>query len=52
MAEMDLFYRIIKYPLITEKSVLIVERQNKITVIVDKSATKKMLKEILRKLLI
>jgi ribosomal protein L23 len=48
MAKIDMFYKIIKYPLVTEKTVLMVERQNKIVVIVDKTATKPLLKKLFR----
>lgn len=48
MASVDLFYKYVKYPLITEKSVLMVERENKIILIVDKKATKSLIKKIIR----
>lgn len=40
MSLRDNFYLIIKYPVITEKSVLLLERQGKLTLIVNRSATK------------
>lgn len=49
MSSPDPFYKYIKYPLITEKSVLMVEREGKVTLIVDKNATKPLLKEIISK---
>ena len=49
MSEVDEFYQIVKYPLITEKSVLLVEKQNKITVIVDRKANKTLLKQLFKK---
>lgn len=48
MAEVKLFYKYVKYPIITEKSVLMVEKENKITLIVDKKATKKDIKRVIR----
>jgi len=47
LARVEEFYRFVKYPLITEKSVLMVERENKITLIVDNKATKPILKKII-----
>ncbi len=47
MARLEEFYRYVKYPLITEKSVLMVERENKVTLIVDKKATKPLLKKLI-----
>lgn len=38
-------YRIIKYPLATEKSVRLMESENKLVFIVDRKATKKQIKE-------
>ena len=48
MAKIDLFYKYVKYPVITEKSVLIVEKKNKITLVVDKNATKKDVKAVVK----
>lgn len=48
MAKIDLFYKYVKYPVITEKSVLIVEKKNKITLVVDKNATKKDVKTVVK----
>ncbi len=47
MAAPNIFYKYIKYPVITEKSVLMVERENKVVLIVDKKATKPLLKKII-----
>ncbi len=44
----DKFYEIVKYPVITEKSVLMVEKLNKVTVIVDKKANKTLLRQIFK----
>jgi len=38
-------YKIIKYPLATEKAIKLIESENKIIFIVDKKATKKQVKE-------
>ena len=38
-------YKIIKYPLATEKSVRLMESENKLVFIVEKKATKKQIKE-------
>jgi large subunit ribosomal protein L23 len=48
MAAPNLFYKYVKYPLITEKTVLMVERENKVVLIVDKKANKPLLKKIIR----
>jgi len=45
----DPFYKIVKTPLVTEKSVLQVERLGKITLIVDINANKKQIKDIIEK---
>lgn len=47
MAGVEEFFKYVKYPLITEKSVLMVERENKVTLIVDKKATKPVLKKVI-----
>jgi ribosomal protein L23 len=45
----DPFYRIIKTALITEKTVLQVEKAGKVTFIVDINANKKVIKDIIQK---
>ena len=47
MSQRDPFYLIIKYPVITEKSVLQLEKQGKITLIVEKTATKQDIKRVI-----
>ncbi|MEM5802144.1 MAG: 50S ribosomal protein L23 [Candidatus Aenigmatarchaeota archaeon] len=42
-------WKILKYPLITEKTVGLVEKENKITFIVDRKANKKQIKEAFEK---
>jgi large subunit ribosomal protein L23 len=42
-------WKILKYPYITEKSVGLVERENKITFIVERKANKKQIKEAFEK---
>ncbi len=42
--------KVIKYPLVTEKAVRLMERENKLTFIVDRKATKKDIKEAVEKL--
>ena len=43
-------FKIIKYPLLTEKAVGLIEAQNKIVFIVDRSATKKQIAKAVEKL--
>jgi large subunit ribosomal protein L23 len=43
-------YKILRYPYLTEKSTGLVEKENKITFIVDRKATKKQIKEAFEKL--
>ncbi len=43
-------YKILKYPYMTEKSVAMIEKENKIVFIVDKKADKKQIKEAFEKL--
>ncbi len=43
-------YKILRYPYLTEKSISLVEKENKITFIVDRKATKKQIKEAFEKL--
>jgi|Deesub1362B_J571_1020462.scaffolds.fasta_scaffold00003_637 ribosomal protein uL23 len=45
----DPFYKFIKTPLITEKTVLQVEKLGKITFIVDINANKKIIKDLIEK---
>jgi len=47
MASLDEFYLVVKYPIITEKSVLMVEREGKITLIVDREANKPRIKKVI-----
>jgi len=47
MTSLDEFYLIVKYPVITEKTVLMVEREGKITLIVDRRANKPHIKKII-----
>ena len=42
-------YKIIKYPLATEKAVKLIESENKIIFVVHKKATKKQIKEAVEK---
>lgn len=42
--------KVIKYPLVTEKAVRLMERENKLTFIVSKKASKKDIKEAVEKL--
>lgn len=46
MSQRDRFYLIVKYPVITEKSVLLLERQGKLSIIVDREATKSDIKRV------
>ena len=43
-------WKILKYPHLTEKSLALIEKENKITFIVDKKATKKQIKKAFEKL--
>jgi ribosomal protein L23 len=43
-------YKIIKYPISTEKSIRLMESENKLIFAVDKSATKKDIKEALEEI--
>ena len=43
-------YKIMKYPLATEKAVRIIEAENKLVFIVDKDATKQAIKEATEKM--
>ncbi|MEM5834380.1 MAG: 50S ribosomal protein L23 [Candidatus Aenigmatarchaeota archaeon] len=43
-------YKILRYPYLTEKSISLVEKENKIVFIVDRRATKKQIKEAFEKL--
>ncbi|HEW93249.1 MAG TPA: 50S ribosomal protein L23 [Thermoprotei archaeon] len=46
MATVDEFYEVVKYPVVTEKSVLLIERQGKITLIVDRNVNKSRIKKV------
>ena len=48
MSQINPFYKYVKYPVITEKSVLMVERENKITLVVDKKSTKDIIKRVVK----
>jgi large subunit ribosomal protein L23 len=43
-------YKILKYPYITEKSVGMIDKENKIVFVVDRKANKKQIKEAFEKL--
>jgi len=43
-------YKILKYPHLTEKSIGLIEKENKIVFVVDKKANKKQIKEAFEKL--
>ena len=43
-------YKVIKYPLATEKAVRLMESENKLTLVVDKKAKKQDIKEAVEKL--
>ncbi|MEM5793880.1 MAG: 50S ribosomal protein L23 [Candidatus Aenigmatarchaeota archaeon] len=43
-------YKILRYPYLTEKSISLVEKENKIVFVVDRKATKKQIKEAFEKL--
>lgn len=42
--------KVIKYPLVTEKAIRLMERENKLTFIVDRNASKKDIKEAVEKI--
>jgi large subunit ribosomal protein L23 len=42
-------FKILKYPYLTEKSIALVERENKIIFVVDRKADKKQIKEAFEK---
>lgn len=42
-------WKILKYPYLTEKSIALVERENKIVFVVDRKANKKQIKEAFEK---
>ncbi len=46
---MSSFYDVILHPLVTEKTVKMVEIENKLTFIVKKEATKKQIKQLIEK---
>lgn len=43
-------YKILRYPYLTEKSISLVEKENKIVFVVDRKANKKQIKEAFEKL--
>jgi large subunit ribosomal protein L23 len=43
-------FKILKYPHLTEKSISLIEKENKIVFVVDKKANKKQIKEAFEKL--
>ncbi|OYT42588.1 MAG: 50S ribosomal protein L23 [Candidatus Aenigmarchaeota archaeon ex4484_224] len=43
-------FKILKYPIVTEKTILMIDRDNKITFAVDRKASKKEIKEAFEKL--
>ena len=43
-------YKILKYPYMTEKSVSLIDKENKIVFVVDRKARKKQIKEAFEKL--
>ncbi len=47
---MENYYKIIKKPLITEKTFDLIERENKLVLIVDKSANKSEIKRAIEKI--
>ena len=47
---MERFYKIIKRPLITEKTFDLIERENKLVLIVDKLANKSQIKRAIEKI--
>ena len=49
MNKMD-SYKILRYPHMTEKSVALIERENKVVFIVERKATKQQIKEAIEKI--
>ena len=47
---MEIFYKIIKKPLITEKTFDLIEKENKLVFIVDRKANKNQIKKAIEKL--
>ena len=47
MSQLDEFYLVIKYPVVTEKTMLMIDRESKITFIVDRNANKARIKKII-----
>jgi large subunit ribosomal protein L23 len=47
---MERYYKVIKKPLITEKTFDLIERENKLVLIVDKSANKSQIKRAIEKI--
>lgn len=47
---METFYKIIKKPLITEKTFDLIEKENKLVFIVDRRANKNQIKRVIEKL--
>ena len=47
---MEIFYKIIKKPLITEKTFDLIEKENKLVFIVDRKANKNQIKRAIEKL--
>lgn len=43
-------YKIVRYPLATEKSIRLIESENKLVFVVDKKATKKEIKEAIEEM--
>lgn len=43
-------YKILRYPYATEKSVALIEKENKIVFVVDRKSNKKQIKEVFEKL--
>lgn len=43
------FYRYVKHPLVTEKTLMLLEKQNKIVLIVDNAANKTLIKQLIKK---
>jgi len=41
------FYKVVKYPVITEKSILLLEKEGKITLVVDKKVNKSLIKRVI-----
>ncbi len=47
---MERFYKVIQKPLITEKTFDLIERENKLTFIVDRTANKNQIKDAIEKI--